>query len=191
MARLFYAVVAIGAVITAPSCGGVVEKGEVVDTTQRDGQGGSVEAGSGGVAPGGSSIGGGSNGSGRGGTPGTFDATGGSGNRDAMLDGPTVGASFDAADGAYATDANRVDGCVVRPCPQTGLVTECGDCIDNDNDGQVDANDPECVDACNAFEQCPNPICPIGWPPCGLACLGTCPAGQWCDNGCCDPSIAP
>lgn len=100
-------------------------------------------------------------------TPGTMD--GASGNRDGAMiadasaqldmasggDGPMLGGGGlgDMAmipDGAILTH----DGgawCLPRTC-QSKLY-ECGDCIDNDGDGRIDAEDPDCLGACQNNER--------------------------------------
>ena len=40
--------------------------------------------------------------------------------------------------------------CKVVVC--SGRVTACGDCADNDGDGKVDQNDPECLGPCDNYE---------------------------------------
>ncbi len=109
-----------------------------------------------------------------GGTPGAGDAGGGRG-IDAFLD-PAVDANVDAfVDPAADTgppsgpdafvdptvDANidaaldlRVDAgpgtCRVAMC--AGRTYQCGDCVDNDGDGAVDATDPGCIGPCDNTE---------------------------------------
>lgn len=41
--------------------------------------------------------------------------------------------------------------CYIAPCQ--GKVYECGDCMDNDGDGLVDSQDPDCLGACQNNEQ--------------------------------------
>jgi hypothetical protein len=41
-------------------------------------------------------------------------------------------------------------GCVPVTCE--GAIYACGDCVDNDGDGRVDADDPECFGACDDTE---------------------------------------
>ena len=56
----------------------------------------------------------------------------------------TGGADLAAAVGDLALP------CVQRACQ--GKVYQCGDCIDNDGDGRIDADDPDCLGACQNGE---------------------------------------
>ena len=40
--------------------------------------------------------------------------------------------------------------CFIAPCQ--GKVYQCGDCQDNDKDGVVDSQDPDCLGACQNNE---------------------------------------
>jgi hypothetical protein len=44
-----------------------------------------------------------------------------------------------------------IPGCCLRPC--AGHTYECGDCLDNDGDGLLDSDDPECIGACDDAEE--------------------------------------
>jgi hypothetical protein len=56
--------------------------------------------------------------------------------------------------GGAATNTGGADGgvsaCVVRECE--GSINVCGDCHDNDGDGLIDEQDPECTGACDDTE---------------------------------------
>ena len=57
-----------------------------------------------------------------------------------------------AADTGAPRDASReAGGCVVRSC--TGRVYACGDCVDDDGDGHVDMDDPDCLGPCHNSEE--------------------------------------
>lgn len=60
--------------------------------------------------------------------------------------------SDDAGPTSDATGQATLDGssCVVRPC--RGRVLLCGNCIDDDGDGLIDAQDPDCWGECNDSE---------------------------------------
>jgi len=67
--------------------------------------------------------------------------------------GGTVGISGAAGmNGTGGTGAGVGTGgeCSVIEC--AGRVTLCGDCLDNDDDGLVDNNDPECLGPCDNYE---------------------------------------
>jgi hypothetical protein len=66
---------------------------------------------------------------------------------DADLD-PTVDADFDAALDP-AVDAGP-GSCIPAQCSRR--VYRCGDCMDNDGDGLIDANDPGCIGPCDDTE---------------------------------------
>ena len=71
------------------------------------------------------------------GTGGTVGTGGGSGT------GGTAGSGGTAAGGGTG-------GCQLIEC--AGRLTLCGDCIDNDDDGLVDNDDPECLGPCDNYE---------------------------------------
>jgi hypothetical protein len=64
-------------------------------------------------------------------------------------------------------------GCQMRAC--AGVVYQCGNCIDEDADGLVDAFDPECLGACDNTE---GPILQMGVP----NETATCPLDLYWDN---------
>jgi hypothetical protein len=118
------------------------------------------------------------------------DASAGSGGaRDAGPDSADADADASDASDADATEdaASEADTtCVVTVCEDAGVVRHCGDCIDNDGDGLVDLDDPDCLgDPCHLGEWwCPGEP---GWGPlpCGLPDLPQCPSGAFCMLGCC------
>lgn len=76
---------------------------------------------------------------------------------DALL-GRNLGAGgAPAAVSDAAADATVVDGAALQPgCQVTACdsrIYACGDCLDNDADGQVDDADPECLGACDDEEE--------------------------------------
>jgi hypothetical protein len=78
---------------------------------------------------------------------GGYSATGGTSGT--VATGGTI--SVGGSSGAEAGAAGDSDGkCVKATC--YGKVYECGDCIDNDGDGKVDAEDPECTGPCDDRE---------------------------------------
>ena len=60
-----------------------------------------------------------------------------------MLPPPADGGILIQTDGGTFT-------CYVAPCQ--GHVYQCGDCIDNDGDGLIDSQDPDCLGACQNNE---------------------------------------
>ena len=54
------------------------------------------------------------------------------------------------------------------PAPRScaGIVYQCGDSIDNDADGLLDADDPECLGPCDNSEDSYSPNLPGGTPAC-------------------------
>src|SRR5437773_4343797 len=84
--------------------------------------------------------GGDGNGGGDGGGNGTHDLSAG-GNPDGVINGP---------DGALPDGGIWVhDGAVLCfPATCQGKLYECGDCTDNDGDGKIDSEDPDCLGAC-------------------------------------------
>lgn len=78
------------------------------------------------------------------------------------------------------------DSCVPLSCPNSTINNDCGDCIDNDGDGLIDAEDPHCWDYPCGLEACSVPRCPSGVQPCGFTCLPPCPGPNGiCHLGCC------
>lgn len=86
-------------------------------------------------------------------------------------------------------------GCVVLACE--GRVFDCGDCRDNDADGLIDDEDPECWGTCHDSEaswaprqSCSNQSCFFDHD-CGLGnddeCVSLAPNGCDC-HGCCEVS---
>lgn len=53
-------------------------------------------------------------------------------------------------DGGFLLPDGAVVACLPAPC--AGRIRQCGDCIDNDGDGLVDADDPGCIGACDNSE---------------------------------------
>lgn len=101
----------------------------------------------------------------------------------------TAGATSDAA-GQPTLDGST---CVIRPC--RGRVLVCGNCIDDDGDGLIDAEDPDCWGECNDSESawagrqvCSNLSCYFDRD-CGLGndeqCADLTPNGCDC-YGCCE-----
>ncbi len=75
-------------------------------------------------------------------------------------DGSVTGDGSARSDGSAAGDATLKDGgdgdawnsdvCHVTAC--SGHVYQCGDCLDNDSDGLIDAKDPDCLGPCDNNE---------------------------------------
>lgn len=63
--------------------------------------------------------------------------------------GGTAGAAGAAGTGGVG-GAGGAAGCTIIEC--AGRVTACGDCIDNDGDGLIDEDDPECLGPCDNYE---------------------------------------
>jgi hypothetical protein len=85
------------------------------------------------------------------GTGGGADAgsdAGTEGGADAGADAGTDSDTDAGPDGG--TDAGTGETCVVRQCQDKTYA--CGDCVDNDGDGLTDADDPECLGACQNAE---------------------------------------
>lgn len=107
---------------------------------------------------------------------------------------PSAGGSAGATGAGTAGTAGTA-GCVQARCGSA--IYPCGDCDDNDGDGLIDANDPECLGPCDATEE----SLMLGIPgsdtgSCRADCVFDRGAGRG-DDGClytheCDPlSIAP
>jgi hypothetical protein len=105
------------------------------------------------------------NGGGRGGTAGaaghngSADTEAGLGGAAAAGGGALVGGGGSAAGGsAAASDGGVTDAasgcpwsqCTMRAC--NGMVLQCGDCFDNDGDGLLDGQDPDCLGPCDNDE---------------------------------------
>jgi hypothetical protein len=100
--------------------------------------GGGNSAGSGGAAGNGT----GATGTGATGTGATGTGATGSGGTN------TDGGGGTAAGGSGGTGGSTA--CVKTTCQ--GKLYQCGDCIDNDNDGKVDMQDPDCLGPCHNAE---------------------------------------
>jgi hypothetical protein len=75
-----------------------------------------------------------------------FDGTGGQGGAGATSSSTIASAT------STSSSVGSGGGCTaVTPCQ--GNIYQCGDCIDNDGDGLIDADDPECTGACDNAEQ--------------------------------------
>ena len=59
-----------------------------------------------------------------------------------------TGGTTDASSGG--SDGGVAHACSVTPCQ--GQVYQCGDCIDNDGDGLIDSDDPDCWGPCDNTE---------------------------------------
>jgi hypothetical protein len=88
--------------------------------------------------------GGGDGGNGDGG-----NGDGGNGDASANVDGSTADGTFVIPDGGVVTFPDGGT-CIIRTCQ--GKVYQCGDCIDNDNDGRTDDQDRECLGSCQNNE---------------------------------------
>jgi hypothetical protein len=101
--------------------------------------------------------------------------------------GPHGPASADAATSDAATlSKNEAGACQPQRC--RGKLRACGDCVDNDADGQSDSADPDCWSPCDDSEAtlgddrvCPGTDCFFD-PDCGLGNDETC--SQLTPNGC-------
>ncbi len=80
--------------------------------------------------------------------------------------------------------------CYITPC--AGHVYQCGDCLDNDGDGLIDSDDPECLNQCHNTEEGLDPLIPGGnKAPCKQTCFFDASSGGG-NNDCfwdhrCDP----
>jgi hypothetical protein len=171
------------------SGGGGNDAGRDVSGGGRDGSSAGGSGGSGGVQAGGEGgtagfpAAGAPNGGAGGSHP---DASAGSGGaRDAGPD--SADADADAGADAVEDAGDEADTtCVVTMCEDAGVVRHCGDCIDNDGDGLVDLDDPDCLgDPCHLGELwCPSQGS-LGPIPCGLPDQPQCPSEAFCTLGCC------
>ncbi len=98
--------------------------------------------------------------------------------QDAALDDASI------ADGAVP-DAALVDGgpvvCAVVHCGS--MLYACGDCLDNDGDGLIDSEDPDCLGPCHNNEAGFYPMIPGGGgAPCKLDCYYDSNSGSGDDN---------
>jgi hypothetical protein len=105
------------------------------------------------------------------------------------------GAFIEAPPAVVQGDARDAGPCVPRPC--AGSTRACGDCLDNDGDGSIDANDPECLGPCDDSESELESGIPVNVNgSCRVDCYFDRNAGSG-DDGCnwsyrCDPvSVAP
>ncbi|MEZ4371578.1 MAG: hypothetical protein R3B07_12170 [Polyangiaceae bacterium] len=115
----------------AAACGDDVQVGDM-----GDGGAGTSSGASGGVGGSAGSAQGGSAGSGTAGT-----TTGGT---------STGGANGGSAGTTAGTGAGGGGGCVVTQCQNH--VYACGNCLDDDNDGKIDSEDPDCLGPCDNTE---------------------------------------
>lgn len=104
--------------------------------------------------------------------------------------------SRDGVDAARGDGGDGTSGCIQVRC--RGPVLQCGDCIDNDGDGRVDADDPDCFGPCSDSEAtfagrqqtCENSSCFFDLD-CGAGndelCQALVPNGCDC-HGCCELS---
>ncbi len=99
-------------------------------------------------------------------TTGTGTGTGGAGG----------GTSTGTAGGATTTSSSGAGGIGPCPSPCANQVYECGDCEDNDSDGLIDSQDPDCLGACDNTENSYYPNLP-GAPG------GPCKSDCFWDNG--------
>jgi hypothetical protein len=84
--------------------------------------------------------------SGTGGTAGAPPVGGTSGTGGIAATGGTAGVGGSSEAGAAGAPST----CVKATCH--GMVYACGDCLDNDHDGKIDAEDPECTGPCDDRE---------------------------------------
>jgi hypothetical protein len=135
----------------AGGCGGSGSSGTTNGTSTTNTGGGSGHGGattgtsSSGTGGKGTSSGTGGNGtsSGTGGN-GTSSGTGGNGTSSG-----TGGASSTSSSGS-TTSSSGSAACVPVACQ--GHFYQCGDCVDNDGDGKIDADDPDCLGPCDNTE---------------------------------------
>jgi hypothetical protein len=127
--------------------------------------------------------------------------TGGSGAAAGDGTGATAGGSAAAggvsASGGAAAAGGTVDGGPCVPLTCQGKTYQCGDCIDNDGDGKVDMQDPDCLGPCHNNESSFALMIPGGdGPACTVDCYFDQDSGAGNDKCCwdhrCDPlSVAP
>jgi hypothetical protein len=120
------------AVVLGVGCGG---GGSTTSLSGAGGNaGGGLSTGSVGTAPNGS------------GTASNGSATGGA---SSSVGGASASGTGTASTGTLSSTSGGGP-CVVTACQ--GHVYECGDCLDNDGDGLVDADDPDCLGPCDNTE---------------------------------------
>jgi hypothetical protein len=102
---------------------------------------------------------------------GTAGAAGSSGtDGGAATGGTTTGGSSGAGVGGSATGGTAGGGpCQVTSCQ--GHTYLCGNCLDDDGDGKIDVNDPDCLNPCHNTEEGFHPCIPgLNNAPCTLDC---------------------
>lgn len=80
----------------------------------------------------------------------TSAATGGGGGASSTTGAAGAGGAPDASSTAASGGGGSAGGGILRPCQNH--IYACGDAIDNDGDGLVDADDPSCWGACHNSE---------------------------------------
>jgi hypothetical protein len=157
---------------------------------------GGAAAGTGGKAGNGGSAGGAAGTAGSGAASGSAGASigVGGGGGSAGSGGATGGSGAGATSGAGGSISAA---CVPFACPAPGNpIYQCGDCIDNDGDGLVDMDDPDCQGPCGNSEAAFTPPPGSINPPCKQTCFFDKSSGAGM-SGCvwshkCDPhEIAP
>ena len=102
----------------------------------------------------------------------TGTGDGGASDASALGDGGYTGGDGGSTggDGGSTWDAGWHSGeCVVTACQQHTY--QCGDCEDNDQDGLIDSQDPDCLGPCDNNEQGFNTLIPGGnVQPCAQEC---------------------
>jgi hypothetical protein len=179
---------------------GMLLAGFVVAVGCSDSGDGDGDAGGAGTAASGGDSGDASSGGGSGGTSATGGAgattgTGASGGVSGEAGGGAVAGGGGVAGGA-ATDGGGGGPCVQLKCQGLGPY-KCGDCIDNDGDGKIDMEDPDCLGPCHNNEDSYYGGIPgQAGPGCTVDCYFDKDSGAGNDKCCwdhrCDPkSIAP
>jgi hypothetical protein len=129
----------------------------------------------------------------------TADGGGTTGSAGAGATGGASGGSGGATGGGAAAGGSGATGGggPIEEAPCAGHVYECGDTEDNDDDGLIDSNDPDCLGPCDDTEDGYHPELP-GWTgdACRLDCFwdtGNGPGNDGChwDHHCDPLSIAP
>lgn len=127
-----------------------------------------------------------------GGTSGTAGTAGSGATAGTAGSGATAGTAGSGGTGGYP----EAGPCVPSTCQ--GHTYQCGDCIDNDNDGLVDMQDPDCLGPCDGNEAGFDLLIPggTGTAPCKLDCYFDQDTGSGNDecywDHSCDPySVAP
>jgi hypothetical protein len=133
--------------------------------------------------------------SGSGGQPGSSSGSGGAGGSVGPGGSGGVGAGPVSAVSSSSSSSSGAGGCAeIKTCQNH--VFECGDGVDNDGDGLVDSDDPECLGPCDNTEGSFHVGIPDGSP---VACDNDCyfdPNGGHGDDECywshrCDPHEVP